>query len=186
MELFAKLVRIKNMSNTDNEVIIQILDGDTELFRLLVDRHKIALYRHCFYITHDEDAADDMAQEAFIKSYMKLGQYDTGKASYKTWLFTIATRLCVDYLRSQKNKSLPILLDEAWTDTTIDLPSVSAEKAELYQQVLNLKPKYRTATMLYYWHGYSYEEIAQYMNVPLGTIRSLLHRAKQQLKEALS
>jgi RNA polymerase sigma-70 factor (ECF subfamily) len=65
-------------------------------------------------------------------------------------------------------------------------PTRLVENHEVHEAVMRLRPKYRTAITLYYWHGYSYEDIALYMQVPVSSIRGWLHRAKKQLKEALS
>lgn len=176
-------MHIKNMGTDEAELIAHILGGDREQYRVLVDRHKDSLYRHCFYIMHDEDAAEDMAQEAFIRAFRYLSRYDTKKASFKTWLYTIATRLCLAELR--KTHPLP-LEDQDTLVSAMASPRQLAENLELYEAVVQLKPNYRTVIILHYWHGYSYEDIATYMQAPIGSVRGWLHRAKKQLKEALS
>jgi RNA polymerase sigma factor (sigma-70 family) len=169
------------MQNDDLGCITRILNGDHESFRPLIDRHKNNLYRHCFYITRDEDVAEDMAQEAFIRAYKYLARYDANKGSFKTWLYVIATRVCLEQLR--KTKTLPLEDEAAISNQATDQ---LAKDHEVHEAVFRLKPHYRTVITLHYWHGYSYEEIATYMNVPIGSVRGWLHRAKKQLKEALS
>ena len=176
-------MHIKSMGIDEPELIAHILDGDREQYRALVDRHKQTLYRHCFYILHDEDLAEDMAQEAFIRAFDHLHRIDATKASIKTWLFTIATRCCLEQLRRTK----PVQLDnEDYPVSTAPSPHQRAQQAELHDAVAKLQPRYRLVISLHYWHGYSYEDIATYMHVPVGSVRGWLHRAKQQLKEALS
>jgi len=170
------------MESTEAELIAQILDGDREAFRLLVDRHKDALYRHCFYIIHDEDVAEDMAQDALIRAFDQLEKFDAQKASFKTWLFVIGTRLCLAELR--RTRPLP-LLEEDYALSTYDSPEQKAQAREIHAAVLQLNPRYRTVVTLHYWHGYSYQQIADAMDAPIGSVRGWLHRAKQQLKEAL-
>lgn len=175
-------MRIKGMSIDEQELIAQIVNGDQESYRILVDRYKDAVYRHCFYIVRNEDVAEDMAQEAFIKAFFYLPKYDTAKASYKTWVFTIATRECLSYLR--RNKPLPLQDDELLAgDQTADQ---WARDREVHNAVMRLRPKLRTVITLHYWHGYSYEEIAKVMDVPIGSVRGWLFRAKKKLKEVLS
>jgi RNA polymerase sigma-70 factor, ECF subfamily len=170
------------MGTDEPELIAHIIHGDHEQYRTLVDRHKQAVYRHCFYIVHDEDVAEDMAQEAFIRAYTHLRQYDPAKAQFKTWLLTIATRACLTQLR--KTKSLPLDAEEMLSS---DLNAEQrAKDREVHDAVRGLQPRYRLVVSLYYWRGYSYEEIATYMEVPVGSVRGWLHRAKKQLKEALS
>lgn len=183
MQLFGSSVHISSMSNDDTELIARILGGQTNDFQVLVDRHKHSLYRHCFYIMRDEDTAEDMAQEAFIIAFHKLTAYDPAKGSFKTWLFTIGTRCCLQQLR--KRRTWP--LDEALAlPDDSPSPQTQAQNLELWQAVGRLKPHYRIAITLYYQYGYSYEEISQHLNTSPNTLRSWLHRAKKQLKEALS
>ena len=170
------------MESTETELIAHILDGDHDAYRVLVNRHKDGLYRHCFYITHDEDVAEDIAQDTLIRAYAHLKKYDAERANFKTWLFVIATRLCLSELRRQK--PLP-LLEEDYVLSTYATPEQIAENRELYEAVLRLKPRYRTVVTLHYWHDYSYQQIADAMNAPIGSVRGWLSRAKQQLKEAL-
>jgi RNA polymerase sigma-70 factor (ECF subfamily) len=171
------------MGNDDLGHIAHILDGDHEAFRALVDRYKDNVYRHCFYITRDEDVAEDMTQETFIRAFRHLRRYDAQKGSFKTWLYTIATRVCLEHLR--KVKPLP-LEDEDIVVSQNAATDQLAKDNEVHDAVLRLKPQYRTVVALHYWHGYSYEEIAQCMDVPIGSVRGWLYRAKKQLKEALS
>lgn len=174
---------IYRMSTDESELIARILDGDIERYGALVDRHKDALFRHCFYIMRDEDLAEDMAQEAFVRAYEQLARFDAEKGSFKTWLTTIATRLCLQYLRRERTVSLDY---EDMIESRHPTPTQDAIDQELHDAVLRLKPQYRTVISLHYWQGYSYEEIAMVMDAPVGSVRGWLHRAKKQLKEALS
>ncbi|HEU4914604.1 MAG TPA: RNA polymerase sigma factor [Candidatus Saccharimonadales bacterium] len=171
------------MDIDEPRLIASILSGEKDDYRHLVDRYKNDVYRHCFYILRDEDTAEDMAQEAFIKAYRNLHRYDTAKASFKTWIFTIATRECLSYLR--QNKHLP-LEDEEIAISTYAPVDQQAKEREIYDAVRSLRPKYRTVIVLHYWQGYSYEKMAETMGVPIGTVRGWLFRAKKELKEALS
>jgi RNA polymerase sigma-70 factor (ECF subfamily) len=171
------------MNIDEPKLIAYILDGNQEAYATLVDRYKTTTYRHCFYITHDEDTAEDMAQQAFIKAYLNLKKFDPAKASFKTWLFTIATRECLSYLRRQH----PLLLEDDGLLPSNTAPTDQlAKDKELYEAVMRLQPRYRTVVTLYYWHNYPYVDIAKAMDVPVGSVRGWLYRAKQQLKEALS
>lgn len=176
-------MRIKGMDIDEPRLIANILSGDKDDYRHLVDRYKNDVYRHCFYILRDEDTAEDMAQEAFIKAYKYLPRYDATKASFKTWLFTISTRECLSNLR--RSKHLPLENEEVAISTHTPVDQ-QAKELEVYEAVRRLRPKYRTVIVLHYWQGYSYEKIAETMNVPIGTIRGWIFRAKKELKEALS
>jgi RNA polymerase sigma-70 factor, ECF subfamily len=171
------------MDIDENELIARILGGDQEQYSLLVNRYKHLVYRHCFYIVRDEDIAEDMTQEAFIKAFLHLSRYDAAKASFKTWAFTIATRECLSYLR--RNKPLQLEDDEDVVSTLAGTDQLAKDR-EVYEAVLRLRPKYRTAISLYYWNRYSYEEIANAMGAPIGSVRGWIFRARKELKEALS
>lgn len=171
------------MDNDEPELIAQIVSGDQERFATLVDRYKDDVYRHCFYIIRDEDVAEDMAQEAFIKAFTHLSRYSADKAGFKTWLFRIATRECLSYLRRRKN--LPLENEDLLASNGAN-PEQRAEANETYEAVMRLRPNYRTAIALRYWHGYSYEAIASAMNAPISSVRAWIFRAKKELKEALS
>lgn len=170
------------MQDDEAERIACILGGQAQEFAWLVDRYQHRVFRHCFYILHDENAAEDAAQEAFLRAFQKLHTFDSTKASFKTWLLTIATRHCLDELR--KKAPLPLHHSE-YVESPLATPQQQAAAAELRDAVLRLPPRYRTVVSLYYWQGYSYEEIAAYMRVPIGSVRGWLHRAKRQLKEVL-
>ncbi len=169
------------MSNDETELIARIVNGDTEAYRTVVDHYTATLYRHCFYIMRDEDTAEDMAQEAFIQAYRHLSKYDPEKGSLKSWLLTIATRRCLSELR--RNRAVRLMDDDIVISPL--RTEQYAKEQEVHDAVLRLKPKYRTVVTLHYWHGYSYAEIAAAMEVPIGSVRGWLYRAKQQLKEAL-
>ena len=172
------------MKQDEQRIIIRILDGDEQAYGLLIDRYKEGLYRHCFRFMHDEDRAEDIAQEAFIKAYLELEKFDRTHA-FSTWLYKIAANIALSALRRKQ----PHLLD----DTILELlPSEqhSTEQfalyRELYAAIDKLPAKQKTAVELHYFKGKKYEQIAQEMNTTAGTIKGWMSRAKQQLKEMLS
>ena len=171
------------MEKDETELIAHILNGASSEYRVLVDRYKQSVYRHCFFILRDEDDAEDAAQETFVKAFTNLKRFDESKASFKTWLFTIGTRECLQLLR--KRKTLPFL-DEAFLEGTLAPTDQTARDHELRDAVMALPANYHAVITRHYWHGENYETIAAELHVPIGTVRGWIHRAKQQLKEALS
>ena len=175
------------MQNTNEQALINLsLKGDHDAYGQLVDRYKHALFHHCFAIVRDEDIAKDIAQEIFVKAYFQLLHYNN---TYKfgTWLFKIATNLALDQLRRQKRQKLVSL--DAITFEVVDKrasPHTLALFRELQNAIADLPPNYRSAISLYYWEGKSYSEVAYAMDVPEGTVKSWLSRAKSNLKEKLS
>ncbi|MBX4190759.1 sigma-70 family RNA polymerase sigma factor [Candidatus Saccharibacteria bacterium] len=168
----------------EQQLIGQILQGDQEKYAELIDRYKDGLYLHCFSIVRDEDAAEDLAQEAFIQAYRQLKKYDE-KYRFSTWLYKIATNKAIDHLRK---KSPHLLNDEELDNLKSQLPSpdVEARFSELHHAVDNLPANFRSVLSLYYWQGQSYEEIAEIMQVPIGSVRGWISRAKLILRKELS
>ena len=174
------------MQNTDEpELIARSLSGDAEAYGQLVDRYKSAIYHHCFAIVHDEDIAEDMAQEAFIAAYYQLKKYDA-KYKFSTWLFKISTNKCLNSVRGRA-KVTP-LDDELAETLTSNEPSPhrNAEMREVQEAITRLRPKYRAVISLYYWQGLEYADIALAMGAPLNSVRVWLLRAKSELRKELS
>lgn len=174
------------MQNKDETALIaHSLSGDHEAYGQLVNRYKNALYHHCFAIVRDEDAAEDVAQQTFITVYYKLKLYKS-EYRFSTWLFKVATNKALTYL---KQRSWEVMADDvliANIAATGAEPNVSAEHAELRAAVDKLNPKFRAAISLYYWQGLSYQEIADVMGWPLGSVKVWMLRAKAQLRKELS
>ncbi len=166
------------------ELISQILDGDIDVYEVLINRYKNGLYYHCFSIVRNEDTAEDLAQETFIQAYRQLKKYDP-KYRFSTWLYKIATNKALDHLR----KHSPRLLRDGELDkltSSHPSPHQEAELAELHYAVDTLPTNYRSVLSLYYWQGQSYEEIAEIMRVPVGSVKGWISRAKLTLKKELS
>ncbi len=174
------------MQNKDEQLLTQqSLVGDHQAYAVLVDRYKNALYHHCFAIVRNEGAAEDIAQETFITAYYKLGRYDA-HYRFSTWLFKIATNKSLTWLR---RTSREITMDDeavAGIASTHPGPDTSAVYSELYGAVGRLAPKHRAVISLHYWQGLSYQEIAIALDVPIGSVRGWLSRAKHELRKELS
>jgi RNA polymerase sigma-70 factor (ECF subfamily) len=170
-----------------NEIeIIEAIRGGADRYEELVRRYHKGLIIHCEQLLGDRDEAEDMAQEAFVKAYLGLEKYDAAKARFSTWLYKIATNLCLDHLRRQYRK-LVVEDIEALAEATMPTFLKNEEQQEVRQAVLALMPpEYRQAIEAYYWQGRSYQQIADDAGVPINTIRTRLRRAKLQLKESLS
>lgn len=166
------------------ELVHQTLAGDTACYGELIGRYKDALYWHAYRLVRDEDDAEDITQETFIKAYDKLHTFDTTKR-LSTWLFRIATNTALDHLRRTKHQT-PLTAElTAHIASSAAGPHVSAEHAELYQAVARLNPRYQAVVSMHYWEGLKIEEIASIMNAPAGSVKGWLHRAKQDLKKEL-
>jgi RNA polymerase sigma-70 factor (ECF subfamily) len=168
----------------ETEVIQDVLAG-VDRYAELVERYHVGLIIHCEHIIKDRDAAEDVAQEAFVKAYLDLKRYDSGKSRFSTWLYKIATNLALDYMRKHK-RQMTVDDVEALAEATMPTYLEDEARDEIRKAVESLvPPEYRRVIEAYYWEGKTYQQIAEAEGVPLNTARTWLRRAKLQLKEAV-
>ena len=169
----------------EKECIAKIVSGNTEAYRELVERYQTGLIIHCENILKDRQDGEDVAQEAFIKAYQNLKNFSAEKANYSTWLYRIATNICIDLLRKNKRKIHV-------TDIENYLGAISPGHIE-QEEIIHIRklvkelqpPKYAEIIKAYFWEGKSYQELAQTYHTTTGTIGTWIRRAKTQLKEKL-
>jgi RNA polymerase sigma-70 factor, ECF subfamily len=170
----------------ENTIIKSVNDGDINKYEQLVTRYHAGLIIHCERLTGDRESAEDIAQEAFIKAYERLSEFDSSKSRFSTWLYKIATNKAIDYLRANKRR-VPTEDIEVLAETAA--PDYAAEEQNrlVRDAVAKLQPPtHRQVVEAYYWRGMSYQEIADELNTPINTVRTWLRRAKEQLRSDLS
>jgi len=168
----------------EGKIISDILAGNKEKYRVLVEKYQDRLVNFIFAMVHNYDLANDIAQEAFIKAYFSLNKYNP-KYQFSTWLYTIAINLSKSEFK--KPKHLP-LNNQTLTSGEENLTTNLLKKEQLRnirQAVARLNKKYQLVINLYYWQDMNYQQIAQILNVKLNTVKTWLRRAKQQLKVKL-
>ena len=171
----------------DEETIItSVLRGDINQYEQLVSRYHVGLIIHCERLTSDREAAEDIAQEAFIKAFERLGAFDGTKSRFSTWLYKIATNKAYDYLRANKRSVPTEDIDDLATEAAPDYASEETNRHVRDAVAALQPPTHRQVVEAYYWHGKSYQQIADDMNIPINTVRTWLRRAKQQLRSDLS
>jgi len=171
--------------------------GDQKAYALLMDRYRDSIYFMLLKMVNNKDDADDLTIEAFGKAFNKLHQY-TPNYAFSTWLFKIASNNCIDFIRKKKKHVYSLDKPIEGMDggeMTFDVPSntldpeelyIKAQKALLMQGLVEkLKPRYRTLVELRYFKEYSYEEIATELELPLGTVKAQLFRAREFLYNIL-
>ena len=152
-------------------------------------------------MVRNRDQAEDVAQEAFVKAFNAIQSYDP-RYKFSSWLFKIANNVAIDHLRKKELDTVSIdgsphaMEDEEAERSRITLesteedPASYAEARELGGQIEeaigHLRPEYRTVVLLRHVEGYAYDEIAEVMDLPLGTVKTYLHRARGELKELLA
>lgn len=167
------------------QTIQAVKDGSTDRYADLVERYQIGLIIYCERLLGDRSEAEDIAQAAFIKAYNNLGGFKPDKARFSTWLYKIARNEAIDFLRKHRRVQATDEV-EGLEPSTLDLLDEEL-KREVRDAVLALvPPEQRRAVEAYYWEGKSYQDIADEMHVPINTIKSWLHRAKNQLRKALA
>jgi RNA polymerase sigma-70 factor (ECF subfamily) len=173
-------------------------NGDPAAYNELMKLYRDPIYFMLYEKVGDQELAKDLTIESLGKAFKKLHLY-TPSYAFSTWLYTVARNHCIDYLRKNKLPTISIdkmMIDEDGKRNTFDLiskdlnPEMMMEKKQriaiLRQIVDQLKPKYRDLVKLRYFKELSYEEIAETLDVPLGTVKAQLHRSREQLFKILS
>jgi RNA polymerase sigma-70 factor (ECF subfamily) len=181
-------------SCVDNEqaFIQRAQKGDSDAFAALVDEHQRYIYNLALRVLKDEDEALDLTQETFVRAWTALPNF-RGQSQFRTWLYRISTNLCYNRLpnlrRSLTDLGDDVISELPETDPTFDNPARGFEARELrsylHTAIGNLDENYRLLLSLRYQNELPYEEIASMLNLPLGTVKTGLFRAKEQLRRAL-
>ncbi len=183
------------MVQYENQQLVQlVLDGDTQAFNDLVERHQSRAYNLCLRMLGDADAAADVAQDAFISAYKHLPSL---RGEFRPWLMRIVANGCRDVLRSKKRRpSVSLDLERDDDDTpamqiadTSDGPEAALMKSELQKTIAGalaeIPDDQREVIILSDIQGLSYQEIADMTGINIGTVKSRLNRARSRLRELL-
>jgi len=175
---------------TDREVVALVQAGDREAFGLLVGRYQDRIYSLAYNYLGREDDARDATQETFVKAFRQIGNFG-GRSDIYTWLYRIAVNCCIDHLRragARKEVADAEVTLEMHADGRSD-PETELERNELRRRLLagirGLSPKLRMALVLHDVEGYTLEEAARSMRCTLGTAKSRLWRARDELRRTL-
>jgi RNA polymerase sigma-70 factor (ECF subfamily) len=169
--------------------------GNEKAFASLMNRYRDSIYFMLLKMVNNPSDAEDLTIEAFGKAFRSLDSY-TPKFAFSTWLFKIATNNCVDFIRKKQLSPTPIdhlqdNLDNVTVNIQSDMPDpeeslINRQKiAALKDIVSQLKPRYKALIELRYYKEYSYEEISSELNLPIGTVKAQLYRAKTLLYNIL-
>ncbi len=184
------------MAATDGELVRLCLSGNEVAFRELVARYEKQVYSLAFRMVRQREDAEDLTQETFVRMFKALDRYDQARP-FPAWLFTIAARLSIDHLRRRRLKTVSIFRQEPGTEEehVLELedpglgPAELAERSEEERQtgslIAALPEHYRVVVLLRHQQGLSYEERAEALRIPLGTVKARIHRARALLKDRL-
>lgn len=164
------------------ELIQRSLNGDLEAWGEIVSRYKQAVFAVALSILRNYADAEDAAQDAFIRAYENLSKYDLSRR-FSTWMFTVAANVAKNALRKrrrQRDPPLPEVEEDPAEEAHGDL-----RLAAVRQAVAELPEVYRAPVVLRYWHGLPLEEIGQVLGLPVGTVKTRLHRARALIRTKL-
>ncbi len=187
---------LSDKAGRDYELVVRARDaGDQKAYAILMETYREPVYYMLLKMTGSTIDAEDLTIEAFGKAFRAIGSY-TPNFAFSTWLFRIATNNCIDFIR--KKRAPTVSLDNLYTDEEggsleINVPSEilnpedsiidNQRKKAMREIVSRLKPHYRELVELRYFDEKTYEEIAEELQIPIGTVKAKLFRAREFLSE---
>jgi len=180
---------------TDAELVDRCRKRDPEAFSILVDRHKKMVFACAYRMVGDEQEAEDVAQDVFLRVYQALPRF-RGESKFTTWLYKIVSNVCLNRLRKVKPETVSIEANEEEPKFSPlrlancdDTPEANFEWKRFRERIRNLisslPRQYSEVITLRHMQGMAYDEIASALNLPLGTVKTHLFRARERLKEIL-
>ena len=195
------MIRALDLANLpDADVVALALEGKDSAHRELIKRYERPVFSLVFRMVRDRELAEDLTQDTFVKVLSHLDRYRTD-FKFSSWLFKIANNVAIDHLRRRQLDTISIdgsshaLTSDAVESSRFDI-SDSAENAleemeakelgsAIERAIATLRPEYRSCILLRHVEGRSYEEIASTLDLPLGTVKTYIHRARHELRRAL-
>jgi RNA polymerase sigma factor (sigma-70 family) len=184
---------LSEKAQLDFRLVEQAKKGDQKAYADLMGRYRDTIYYMLMRMVNNSIDAEDLTIEAFGKAFKNLGQY-TPNFAFSTWLFKIATNNCIDFIRKKRGNL--VSLDHAFDENDSMVPSsnihsdmpdpetnmINQQKIKLMHEIVSkLKPRYRNLVELRYFNEYSYEEISKELDLPIGTVKAQLFRARELL-----
>lgn len=190
---------MKSTASEANErtLIRRSLNGDDDAFASLVRTHQSTVFNIAYRMVGDKEVARDLAQETFLRAFRALDTFDQSRP-FAPWLYRIATNLSINWVKRAKvpTVSLDVPPTKEADGEPLQIPDSSSEPAALFleaemqawlrREILMLPPDYRLVVELRHFQTYSYEEIAETLGLPLGTVKTRLFRARRLLRDRLS
>ena len=176
------------MDPSERELVERCRSGDEGAFQELVDRYKDLVFALIARTVQDRARAEDLAQDVFLRVHRGL-PYFRGEARLSTWIYRIVFNVCAQ----DQGRAVPLSIDDERVRAQVTTSTASRDRQfgdlelrdQLEKAIARLPPNYRLLIAAHYLEGVQYEQLAEAMQVPLGTIKTQLHRAKQQLRRLL-
>lgn len=186
---------------SDQEVVVRAREGREPAYRELIRRYERPVFSLIFRMVRDRELAEDLTQETFVKALNAVESYRP-EFKFSSWIFKIANNAAIDHLRRRELQTLSLegapnaVTPEAIEATALQLrdrlesPLEELEARELGGQIevaiARLRPEYRSCILLRHVEGRAYEEIAEILDLPLGTVKTYIHRARNELRASLA
>ncbi len=180
----------------DSQLISRALQGDQKAYEALLNKYRNLVYTIMYKMVHNPQEAEDLTQEAFIKAFRALSSFRE-EFAFSTWLMKIATNNCIDFLRKRKLKTQSIHEPVKYKDEELErtLPNqeptpeknlLREERKRIIQEAIQELPeRYRHVILLRHMEEKSYDEIADILGLPLGTVKAQIFRAREMLNQKL-
>lgn len=186
---------------SDQDVVLLARDGREAAYRELVRRYERPIFSLLFRMVRDRELAEDLSQETFVKALNAIESYRP-EYKFSSWIFKIANNAAIDHLRRRELDTLSLegsphaetpeavqatalqLGDR--TENPLDIVEAKELGAAIEEAIGRLRPEYRSCILLRHVEGLAYEEIAQTLDLPLGTVKTYIHRARNELRDTLA
>jgi len=184
------------VNDDDAGVVKRCLAGEERAYRILVERYQARIFSLALRMVRQREDAQDLTQETFVRMFRAAERYDPNRP-FAAWLFTIASRLCIDHLRRRRMKTVSLSQPEfeSGEERTMDVVdqgpgpdelTTRAEEEKRVQALIDsLPPHYKIVVMLRHQQDLAYDEIASALDLPLGTVKARIHRARLLLRGRL-
>jgi RNA polymerase sigma-70 factor (ECF subfamily) len=186
---------------TDQEVVLRARSGQEAAYRELIRRYERPIFALLFRMVRDRELAEDLAQETFVKALNAIDSYRP-EFKFSSWIFKIANNAAIDHLRRRELDTLSLdgsphaetpeamqataLQIGARQETPLDTVEAKELGTAIEAAIGSLRPEYRSCILLRHVEGRAYEEIAEMLNLPLGTVKTYIHRARNELRLSLA
>lgn len=179
----------------DDKLVSAAVKGDQNAYRALMDKYQKPLYFHVLTMVKHHEQVEDLVQEAFMKAFGNLQSYNTSYA-FSTWLYRITTNHTIDYLRKRKLDTTSIHNPYKTNDGEVEIQISDTKETDraiirkerkqiIHQAIQNLPEKYREVIEMRHLDELSYQEISEHLDLPLGTVKAHIFRAREMLYKAL-
>lgn len=180
----------------EQQLVENAKSGSIEAYEELVLLYSKKIYNYCYGMTSSKENAEDLTQDVFIKVYKHISKFKK-ESQFSTWIYKIAHNACMDFFRKNKTSTASLIwINSEGEEEISEIPSeeksldeivIAAEQREMVREAIGrLKPEYKSVVILRELRDMSYDEISKVLNMPLGTVKSYISRARAELKAELS